>query len=159
MAETKKRKELKSKVAAAEKRNSERSVTDYARDAAGEATLFVKQHPITTVVGGLALGVLVASFLPGGRKVRKQASARSAVLATALADLAMTYGSQFLEGASNAAKAGQDKLGDLGDAIGTGAARASSSAGSAADSAGDNARDIGRAAVKTLRGLRSRITH
>ena len=123
-------------------------------------TSFVKQHPITTVVGGLALGVLVASFLPGGRKVRKQASARSAVLATALADLAMTYGSQFLESASSAAKAGQDKLGDLGDAIGTGAARARNGAQrSAADSAGDNARDIGRAAVKTLRGLRSRITH
>src|SRR5690349_6374852 len=97
-----KRTELKSKVDAAQQRNSgqskEQSLGDKARDAGSSATSFVKEHPITTVVGGLALGVLVASIVPGpGRKLRKKATARSAALAGALADLALTYGTQMLE--------------------------------------------------------------
>lgn len=158
-----KRTEIKGKVAAAQKRNTsrskEQSFGDYARDAGSSATSFVKEHPITTVVGGLALGVLVASFLPGGRKVRKQASAKSAALAAALSELALTYGTQFLDGAGKAASAGRDRLGDLGEAIGDGARSAGREAGSAAETAGDTARDFGKAAVRTLRDLRSRMAH
>jgi len=158
-----KRTELRGKVDAAQKRNSarskEQSFGDYARDAGSSATSFVKEHPITTVVGGLALGVLVASFLPGGRKVRKQASAKSAALAAALSELALTYGSQFLEGAGKAASAGRDRLGDLGEAIGDGARSAGRSTGEAAGQAGESARDFGKAAVRTLRDLRSRMAH
>ena len=157
----KKRDELKGKVAAAQKRNEERSMGDYARDARDNATSFVKQHPITTVVGGLALGALIASFLPGGRKVRKKASAKSAMLATAIADLALTYGSQFFDSASKVAREGQDRLGDIGDSIGDGARSLSRSAGTlasnASDSAGSTAREAGRSATRTIRDLRSRI--
>lgn len=158
-----KRAELKGKVAAAQKRNSsrskEQSFGDYARDAGSSATSFVKEHPITTVVGGLALGVLVASFLPGGRKVRKQASAKSAALAAALADLALTYGTQLLDSTEKAASAGRDRLSDLGGAIGDVARTTGREAGSAAETAGDTARDFGKAAVRTLRDLRSRMAH
>ena len=156
-----KRNEIKGKVAAGQKRNKERSVGDYAREAADGATSFVKQHPIATVVGGLAIGAIVASFLPGGRKVRKQASAKSAVLATALADLALTYGTQFLDTAGKAAKAGQDRLGDLGETLGEGARSLGKSAGETAGNARDGAaslgEELGKVATKTIRDLRSRI--
>ena len=160
-----KRTELKGKVDAAQKRNTarsqEQSLGDYARDAGSSATSFVKEHPIATVVGGLALGALIASFLPGGRKVRKKASAKSAMLATALADLALTYGTQFLEASGKAAREGQDRLGDLGGTIAEGARSLGRSAGSLAGDASDNARSAGRGAGKsvarTIRDLRSRI--
>ena len=86
MATNQKRAELKSKVDAAEKRNKsrqeQRTLSDYAREALDDATSFVKKHPITTIAGGIALGVLVASIAPGpGRRLRKQATRRGAVLA------------------------------------------------------------------------------
>lgn len=152
-----KRAALKGKINAAEKRNAnrnaDRSMTDYAREARDGATSFVKQHPITTVVGGLALGVLVASFVPGpGRKLRKQATKRGAVMAGVLADLALTYGKDILDGAGKAARTGQDRLGDLGSSIGGGARDASREAGSFT-------REAGERAVKTLRDLRSRMAN
>ena len=159
-----KRSELKGKVEAAQKRNQsrseERSLGDYARDAGNSATSFVKEHPITTVVGGVALGVLIASIVPGpGKRLRKKATARSAVLATALADLAMTYGKQLLEGAEKAASAGGQRLGELGGTLSDTARHAGRGASSAAETASDSARDIGKAAARTLRDLRSRISH
>lgn len=155
-----KRTELKGKIRAAEQRNADRSLTDYARDARDGATSFVKEHPITTVVGGLALGVLVASVVPGpGRRLRKQATARGAVLAGVLSDLALTYGSQFLDSAGKATSAGKDKLGDLGETLGDGVRGLRREAGGAADSAGSFTRDAGERAVNTLRSLRSRISN
>ena len=152
-----KRAALKGKITAAEKRNASRnpdhSLTDYARDARDGATSFVKEHPITTVVGGLALGVLVASLVPGrGRQLRKQATKRGAVVAGVLADLALTYGKDFLDGAGKVARTGQDRLGDLGSTLGDGARDATREAGSFT-------REAGERAVKTLRDLRSRMAN
>lgn len=131
---TEKRAELKDKIEAAERRNADRSFADYARDARDGTTSFVKQHPIATIAGGLALGAIVASLLPGpGRKMRKKASARGAVMAGALADLALTFGSQFLDGAGKVAQAGQDRASDLGETIGDSARSASKSAGRTID--------------------------
>lgn len=158
-----KRAELKNKVDAAQKRNKareERSFSDYARDAGSGATSFVKEHPITTLAGAAALGILIASIVPGpGRRLRKQATKRGAVLASALADLAITYGSQAFEGAGNAARAGQDKLGDLGEALSDGARSLRRGAGNAADEAGSVTSEVGRRAARTLRDLRSRMAN
>ena len=158
-----KRTELKSKVDAAQKRNKtreERSFGDYARDAGSGATSFVKEHPITTLAGAAALGILIASVVPGpGRRLRKQATKRGAVLAGVLADLAITYGSQALEGAGKAARSGQDKLGDLGEALGDSARSLRRNAGDATDDAGSLSRDAGKRALKTFRDLRSRMAN
>ena len=157
MTDQKKRTQLKNKIDAAEKRNKQRdeqrSFGDYARDARDGATSFVKEHPITTIAGALALGVVVASIVPGpGRRLRKQATRRGAVLAGVLADLAMTYGSQALEGAGKAASAGQDRLGDLGGTLADGARSLRREAGGLAD-------DAGKRASRTFRDLRSRMAH
>jgi hypothetical protein len=160
---TQKRTELKDKVDAAQKRNrarEEKSFGDYARDAGSGATSFVKEHPITTLAGAAALGILIASVVPGpGRRLRKQATKRGAVLAGVLADLAITYGSQALEGAGKAARSGQDKLGDLGEVLGDSARSLRKSAGDAADDAGSLSRDAGKRALRTFRDLRSRMAN
>ncbi len=165
MAATKqKRTELKKKIDAAEQRNQERSFGDYARDARDGATSFVKEHPITTLAGGIALGVLVAALVPGpGRRLRKQATKRGAVLGGVLADLALTYGSQALDGASKAARTGQSRLGDLGetlgDALADGARTLRREAGEASDTAGSLSSDLGKRATRSLRNLRSRMAN
>jgi ElaB/YqjD/DUF883 family membrane-anchored ribosome-binding protein len=168
MANNDKRAELKSKVDAAQKRNEERerqrTLGDYAREARDDATSFIKEHPITTIAGGIALGVLVASIVPGpGRRLRKQATRRGAVLAGALADLAVTYGSQALDGAGKAARSGQSRLGDIGealsDAISDGARSLRREAGDASDSAESLTRTAGKRASRKLRDLRSRMSN
>jgi ElaB/YqjD/DUF883 family membrane-anchored ribosome-binding protein len=155
-----KRTALKNKVAAAQKRNADRSLGDYAREAADGATSFVKEHPITTVLGGLAIGALIAAVVPGpGRRLRRKASKRGAVMAGILAELASTYGAQLLDGASKAAREGQSRLADLGETVVDSAQRAQRETGSLADSAGDTARSIGKSAVRGLRDLRARMAH
>ena len=160
---TQKRTELKDKVDAAQKRNrarEEKSFGDYARDAGSGATSFVKEHPITTLAGAAALGILIASVVPGpGRRLRKQATKRGAVLAGVLADLAMTYGSQALEGAGKAARTGQDKLGDLGEVLGDSARSLRQTGGEAADEAATLGREAGKRALRTFRDLRSRVAN
>jgi ElaB/YqjD/DUF883 family membrane-anchored ribosome-binding protein len=168
MATDQKRAELKSKVAAAEKRNHERqeqrTLGDYAREARDDATSFIKEHPITTIAGGIALGVLVASIVPGpGRRLRKKATRRGAVLAGVLADLAVNYGSQALDGAGKAARSGQSRLGDIGEtlseAISDGARSLRREAGEASDAAGSLTRAAGKRATRTMRDLRSRMSN
>ena len=144
MDTTDKRAELKSKIEAAEQRNAERSFGERARDAAEEATSFVKEHPLATVAGGIVIGAIIASIVPGpGKRMRKKASARGALVAGALTDLAIKYGAEILEGATKAAKTGQDRLGDLGETL------------------CESAREASRSARKTARGtlgdLRSRF--
>ena len=168
MATKQKRTELKSKIDAAQRRHTEReqdrSFSDYAREARDGASSFVKEHPITTLAGGVAIGVLIAAIVPGpGRRLRKQATKRGAVLAGVLADLAVTYGSQALDGASNAARSGQSRLGNLGDtlsdALADGARSLRREAGVASDTAGSATREAGKRATRTLRNLRSRMSN
>ncbi len=164
MTTKQKRTELKSKIDAAEKRNEERSFGDYAREARDGASSFVKEHPITTLAGSVALGVLIASIVPGpGRRLRKQATKRGAVLAGVLADLAVTYGSQAIDGAGKAARSGQSRLGDLGETLGDALAEGARSlrreAGDASDTAGSITREVGKSASRSLRNLRSRMSN
>ncbi|MXO74042.1 hypothetical protein GRI40_02250 [Altererythrobacter aerius] len=160
MTTPEKRMELKNKIEAAEQRNAGRSLGDHARDAREGVTSFVKEHPITTVAGGLAIGVLIASLVPGpGRRLRKKATARTAILGGVVADLVAKYGEQFIEGASNAAKAGQHRAVDIGSAIGSTARHLRHEAGDLASDAGFRTREAGERAARTFRNLRSRITN
>lgn len=135
MSTTDKRAELKSKIEAAEQRNADRTLGDRAREAAEGATSFVKDHPFATIAGGVVLGALIASIVPGpGKRMRKKAGAKGALVAGTLADLAIKYGTEFLESATQAAKTGQDRLGDLGETIGETARGASRSARKGASS-------------------------
>jgi hypothetical protein len=164
MTTDQKRKKLRGKIEAGERRNAERSLSDYAREARDGATSFVKAHPIATVAGALALGAIVASLVPGpGRRLRKQATARGSAIAAMLAELGMAYGANLLDGLSDAAKAGQDRLEDLGDSVGDTARSLRREAGHLAGNAGDSARSLRREASKkagrSIRDLRARMSH
>lgn len=161
------REELREKIAAGEARLEERSLGDYAREARDSATGFVREHPIATVGAALAFGIVLAAILPGpGRRLTKrvggQVSDRATALAAIAAEMGIAYGSSLMGTASSAARAGQDKLEDIGDSLGDSARTIRREASHRAAKVGDSAailkRDAGRKAGRTARDLRSRIS-
>jgi hypothetical protein len=116
-----KRKNIKRKVTAAKSRNEARaepaSLTDRAGEKAIEAkdkfTAFAKSHPIATVAGGLAVGILVSGLFRGSptRKAGKKIGTKAAGLAALATELAIAYGQSAMEKAGDAREAGADKLG------------------------------------------------
>lgn len=116
-----KRKNIKRKVTAAKSRNEARaepaSMTDRAGETAIEAkdkfTAFARQHPIATVAGGLAVGILVSSLFRGSptRKAGRTIGAKAAGLAALAAELAVTYAQSAWEAAEEARDVGAEKLG------------------------------------------------
>lgn len=159
-----KRKNLREKIEASERRNEERTAADYAIEARDRATAFVKEHPIATLAGGVALGVLVASLVPGpGRRMRKKATAKGSALAAMLTELGIAYGTSLLDNIGDAARSGQDRLEDLGDSMGDTARSLRREAGHLIGDAGDSARalsrEAGKKAGRSIRDLRARMSH
>ena len=164
MADKEKRDELKNRIEAGQQRHANRTVGDYARDARDSATAFVKEHPIATVAGGVAIGVVVASLVPGpGRRLRKKATKRGSALAAVVAELGLAYGTSLLDNIGSAARTGGDRIEDLGDAIGDSARdlrRQASLQGSAAGEAARRlTRDVGKSTGRKVRDLRARMAH
>jgi hypothetical protein len=123
MAEAK-RQQIQKKVAAGVARNNDRgrtTVVDRVGERALEAkdrfTEFAKEHPITTIAGGVALGILVSSLFRGSptRKLGKEAGKQASKLAAVGAELAMAYAAQALAASEETRKAGAEKLGELGE--------------------------------------------
>ena len=158
MAEAK-RKTIKKKVAAAEKRNAERSERTFL-DRAGEGaieakdkfTAFAKEHPVATLAGGLAIGVLIAGLFKGPRQAAIKGGTRAAGLAAIGAELAMAYAAKALDAAKEAGSEGADWLGETGKTLGSKAREFSSEASDYAGTARDNAMRSGRSAAKAIRG-------
>jgi hypothetical protein len=116
-----KRNQIKRKVAAAESRNQARAAAPSFTERAGEKavevrdkfTAFAREHPIATVVGGLAVGILVSSLFRGSptRKAGRKLGEKAVSLAALGAELAVAYAQQAMEAASEAREAGADRLG------------------------------------------------
>ena len=158
MAEAK-RKTIKKKVAAAEKRNaarSERTFLDRAGEDAIEAkdkfTAFAKEHPVATLAGGLAIGVLIAGMFKGPRQAAMKGGTKAAGLAAIGAELAMAYAAKALDAAKEAGSEGADWLGETGKTLGSKAREFSSEASDYAGTARDSAMRSGRSAAKAIRG-------
>lgn len=158
-----KRKQLKDKVAAGEARNRDLGRTTIV-DRAGEKAIeakdrfvdFAKEHPIATVAGGVAVGILVSGLFKRSptRKLGNAAAKRAGTIAALGAEFALTYAQQAMSAANEAGREGAHKLGELGDTVG-GTARSTGRA--ALDRAGDLT-EAARVAGKRLgRTLRSRI--
>jgi hypothetical protein len=152
MTENEKRDRLRERIDAAEARNAARSIADHARDAASTATDFVKRHPLATVAGVAAVGLAIGAMTRPGRKAGKQAGQRAGAFASYAAELGLAYATGLLDKAGDAARSGQDKLGEL---SGAAAERGSD----AADTARRLSRDIGAKASKSIRELRDRLPH
>lgn len=155
-----KRKEIKRKVSAAESRNEARAEPKPA-DRAGEKAIemkdrlasFARQHPITTVAGGLAIGILVSSFFRGSptRKAGRAIGRKTAGLGAIVAELAVAYAQRAYEAADEARRSGAGKLGELGDSVSDRARSFSEDAADYAASAAQAARKAGKSAGRSIR--------
>lgn len=153
-----KRKQIKDKVAAGEARNLARSdkLTDRIGERAIEAkdsfSRFAREHPVATIAGGLALGVLVSALFKRSptRKVAGKAGARAAGLAAIGAELAMAYAQQAMGAASDAGRAGSHKFHELEDSLGQSARTMRRGASRQASVASESARHATKLAGKAL---------
>jgi hypothetical protein len=119
MAETK-RNRIKTKVAAAESRNQARAeapalarrVGEKAVEAKDKFAAFAREHPIATVAGGIAVGVIVSSLFRGSptRKAGRRLGQRAMGLAALGAELAVAYAQQAMEAANEARQSGAERL-------------------------------------------------
>lgn len=132
-----KREELKQKIAEGEERLAQRSLASTAREASENAAQFVKQHPVATIGGAIVVGLAIGAMTKPGRRLGK----RGGVFAAMLTDAAITYGLKMVNQAGDAARSGQERIGEFGGAM------------------SEKARDTGRKAGDAVRGLRDRITH
>ena len=149
MAEAK-RNQIKKKVAAAKSRNESRGAAPSLSERAGEKAVeakdkfaaFARQHPIATVAGGIALGILVSGLFRGSptRKAGKELGKRAAGLAAIGAELALAYAQQAMEAAGEAREVGAEALDGWSD----------DAAGYMA-SARDTVRETGKSFAKALR--------
>jgi len=120
MAEAK-RNQIRKKVAAAKSRNDSRAETPSLSDRAGERAIeakdkfaaFARQHPIATVAGGVAIGILVSGLFRGSptRKAGQELGKKAAGLAAIGAELALAYAQQAMEAAGEAREAGTEAVG------------------------------------------------
>ena len=155
-----KRKTLKEKVAAGQARNrakTENTTTIF--DRAGEAALeakdrftsFAKEHPIATVAGGVALGIIVAGLFKGPRRAAMKGGSRAAGLAAIGAELALAYAQQAMDAASDAGRAAAPKIEKFGDTARSVGRDAAHRAGDAGETALSATREAGRRLGKAIR--------
>ena len=155
-----KRETLKQKVAAGQARNRKRNEnTTTVFDRAGERALeakdkfvdFAKEHPIATVAGGVAIGILVAGLFKGPRKAAIRGGSRAAGLAAIGAEVALAYAQQAIQAASEAGRAGAEKLDGIGDTARDLGRDAADRAGDIGESARLAARDAGKRIAQAWR--------
>jgi ElaB/YqjD/DUF883 family membrane-anchored ribosome-binding protein len=170
---------LTERVALAKSRASARAerAAEAAADAGNGAISLIKKHPIATIGGALVVGAIAAQLLPGkiGKGSRKN-SRRVFELATAAAEIAMTYGRRASEtaaetGRDSAIRIGHaghefsakatDRLNDLaselGNRLGDSSEVARKRSSELAGSAAGMARDASALAARKLRNLASKL--
>ncbi len=178
------RDELRAKIEAAERRVASRTLADDARDAAKAATGYAKDNPLTVVGGAVVAGLLIGLMTKPGRRVARNAASgtvsavsgaatgtmrtvksatkdgRSAV-GSRISDGLVAYGIRIIDEVMDGARAGQDKLEDIGDAARAGARKvtrdAQYTAGSAAAKTSAVTKRTGRRAGRAMRDLANRV--
>ncbi len=152
-----KRAEIKARIAAAQAREEAKAeqsttqrVADKASDATDAFTGFVREHPIASAAGGLALGVLIAGMFKGPRRAAAEGGAKAVGLAAIGAEIASAFASELLDDAKDVGRAGARRAEDAGDAIGDRARSIRRDANYQADRAGDAARIASRETGKRI---------
>lgn len=159
-----KRQEIKDRITAAQERNKARQVPSLGERVSEKAvaakdgfTSFAKEHPVATVAGGLAIGVLISAMFKNSptRKAGRIAGAKAAGLAALGSQMAAAFAQQVMENTADARRAGADKIEDIGDAVGDTARKvrreASYRVGGASDHARTSARELGKTIARSLR--------
>lgn len=156
-AETK-RQDIKNRIATAQARIDERSatmldtVTEKAVAARDGVTRFAKDHPVATVAGGIAVGVLISALFRNSptRKAGRYAGTKAVGLAAIGTEIASAFAQQVMSSAMDAKQAGADRLEDIGDTMGDAARRVRRETGYRMGTAGDTARSAAREVGKSL---------
>jgi len=169
-----KAKRIKDKIAASSARNSGKApprhdaTSGKVRNGADDRSFFgraLDDHPLALLAGGVVFGAVAASLIPASF-VRKMGS-RAFGMAALAGEMSALYGGKALEKGGQAARAGQDRLEDLGESaadysadarsraieLGTLAARR---AFDLASDAASNARDTGGGLAKRLGAMADR---
>ncbi len=143
-----KRQDIKDRIAAAQARNDERegaSLVDTLGEKATEAkdnfTAFAREHPLATIAGGLAVGVLISAMFKNSptRKAGRFAGTRAVGLAAIGSEMAVAFAHQVMEQATRARDAGAEVAHDVGEKV-----------GDTAQSARVTARDIGKSIARSF---------
>jgi len=159
-----KRQEIKDRITAAQQRNGEKQVptlgermSQKATAAKEDFTSFAKEHPVATVAGGLAIGVLISALFKNSptRKAGRYAGAKAAGYAALGSEMFAAFAEQVMNSTASARQASADKIEDIGDAVGDSARRMRRSAeyhaANASHTARNSARDIGKVIARSLR--------
>lgn len=159
-----KRQQIKERITAAQARHDaadEESFAGVLADKAGEAkdrfTAFAKEHPVATVAGGLALGVLVSALFRNSptRRAGVYAGTKAAGLAALASEAAIAFAAQAMQGARDAGRAGADLAEDVGDKAHDAARKVRREtvyrASAANDAARSTAREIGKTIARSIR--------
>lgn len=168
------RDELRAKIEASERRIAERTFAEQAQEAAGAATKYVKENPLTVLGGAIALGLVIGALSSPGRRAAKTAATgaasavsgavsgsaataaksvgtaakkRGTAFGTLLADAIVAYGIRLIDEALDTARSGRDQIEDISDSA-TATAR---QVRREADYVAGNAMDKGRAATRKTR--------
>ena len=152
-----KRAEIKARIAAAQARerakaeqSTTRKVADKASEATDAFTGFVKEHPLASAAGGLALGILIAGMFKGPRRAAATGGAKAAGIAAIGAEIASSFASELFDDAKGVGRAGARRAEDFSDAMGDRARSIRRDASYNAGRAGDAARIAGRETGKKL---------
>lgn len=171
-----KRDALRAKIDAAERRNAERTLADNARAAATAAVDYTRAHPLTVIGGAAALGLTIGLMTRPGRDAARKvmgsatgavsgaaSSASSGVksvaarggtaFGTLFGEAALAYLVTLIDDAAETARAGQERVGEIGDAAGTKARKLRRDAGDAADTAADSTKALARKTRDAATGL------
>lgn len=167
---------LRARIEAAERRNAERTIADQARAAATSAVDYTRAHPLTVIGGAVTLGLLIGLLTRPGRRAagralhgagdaisgaassatsgaRGIAARGSAKLGTLLGEAAVGYVMTVIDEMVEAARAGQERAGELGEAAEAQAKRLRSGASDAAGSAATGSRELVRSARDAARRM------
>lgn len=159
-----KRQEIKDRIASATQRNEARSapaiserISEQAVAAKDGFSAFAREHPMATVAGGLALGVLISAMFKNSptRKAGRYARDNAPGIAALGSEMAVAFAQQVMDASADVRQIGADKIEDLGDAVGDTARRvrreATYRAGGASDIARSTARDAGKMLARSFR--------
>ncbi|AOL94784.1 hypothetical protein [Porphyrobacter sp. LM 6] len=161
---TTQRDSLRARIEAAERRNAERSLGDTAREAAKAAVDYTRANPLTVIGGALAVGLAIGLLTRPGRRavlraangtgeavsgvaasaasgVKQLASKGGSKLGTMLGEAAVAYAMTLIDDALDAAREGQGRAAELGEAAST---KARGIAGKSRDTAGRVVAEIKR---------------
>ncbi len=177
-AATSRAKRIKDKIAASTARSSGKAPARSAakpkaaaRTGPDDRSLFTRtleDHPLALLAGGVVLGAVAASLVPAS--FMRKMGARAFGMAALAGEMSALYGGKALEKGSQAARAGQERLEDLGDSaadhaadararaieLGTLAARR---ALGLANEARSTARDTGGGLARRIGALTDRARH